>query len=64
MGNLISINEYIEYKNKIDALEQRVLELEQKVFLGYENVNGRLVKEPEITNFLPTPIPKKEKQKL
>ena len=61
MGNLISINEYIEYKNKIDALEQRVLELEQKVFLGYENVNGRLVKESENTNFLPTPIPKKRK---
>tara|TARA_B100000900_G_scaffold317383_1_gene276408 strand:+ start:157 stop:348 length:192 start_codon:yes stop_codon:yes gene_type:complete len=60
MGNVISINEYIEYKNKIDALEQRVLELEQKVFLGYENVNGRLVKESENTNFLPTPIPKKE----
>jgi len=61
MGNIISINEYIEYKNKIDALEQRVLELEQKVFLGYENVNGRLVKESENTNFLPTPIPKKRK---
>lgn len=61
MGNLISTNEYIEYKNKIDALEQRVLELEQKVFLGYENVNGRLVKESENTNFLPTPIPKKRK---
>ena len=61
MGNLISTNEYIEYKNKIDALEQRVLELEQKVFLGYENVNGRLVKESENTDLLPTPIPKKRK---
>tara|TARA_B100000287_G_scaffold421529_1_gene462336 strand:- start:68 stop:256 length:189 start_codon:yes stop_codon:yes gene_type:complete len=61
MGNLISTNEYIEYKNKIDELEQRVLELEQKVFLGYENVNGRLVKESENTNFLPTSIPKKRK---
>ena len=61
MGNIISINEYIEYKNKIDALEQRVLELEQTVFFGYENVTGRLVNESENTNFLPTPIPKKRK---
>ena len=52
MGNSISTNEYIEYKNKINSLEQRVLELEQKVFIGYVNVNGRLVKESEITNFL------------
>ena len=61
MGNLISTNEYIEYKNKIDTLERRVLELEQKVFIGYINVDGRLVQESEMTHFLPTPIPRKKK---
>ena len=55
MGNVISINEYIEYKNKINLLEKRVLELEQKVFIGYINIDGRLVKESDITNFLSVP---------
>ena len=62
MGNSISTNEYIEYKNKINLLEQRVLELEQKVFIGYVNVNGRLVRESDITNFLSTPHHKLKKQ--
>ena len=62
MGNTISSSsDYTEYKNKIDALERRVLELEQKVFIGYVNVDGRLVQESEITKLLPTPIPKKRK---
>lgn len=54
MGNTISSSDYTEYKNKIDALEQRVLELEQKVFIGYVNVDGRLVQESEIKHFLHT----------
>ncbi len=63
MGNLISTNEYIEYKNKIDMLEQRVLELEQKVFIGYVNVDGRLVQESEITHFLHTQRKLKDQDK-
>lgn len=55
MGNIVSTNEYIEYKNKINLLEKRVLELEQKVFIGYINIDGRLVKESDITNFLSVP---------
>lgn len=44
MGNIYSSRQIEEYKHKIEDLEKRVLELEQKVFLGYDNVNGFLVK--------------------
>ena len=44
MGNTISTKTYDEYKNKIEHLEKRVLELEQKVFLNYDNIDGKLIK--------------------
>lgn len=49
MGNIYSSHQIKEYKEKIEDLEKRVLELEQKVFLGYDSVNGILVKRTENT---------------
>ena len=43
MGNIYSSPEIQEYQKKIQSLEKRVLELEQKVFLGYDNINGKLI---------------------
>jgi len=43
MGNIYSSHEIQEYQKKIESLEKRVLELEQKVFLGYDVVNGKLI---------------------
>ena len=47
MGNNISKTTLNEYKEKIDDLEKRILELEQKVFLNYDNIDGKLVKSKE-----------------
>ena len=43
MGNIYSSSEIKEYKRKIESLETRVLELEQKVFLGYDVNGGKIV---------------------
>lgn len=48
MGNIYSSRQIEEYKHKIEDLEKRVLELEQKIFLGYDNVNGFLVKRQNV----------------
>jgi hypothetical protein len=50
MGNIYSSHQIEEYKQKIEDLEKRVLELEQKVFLGYDSVNGMLVKRQDLNN--------------
>lgn len=47
MGNIYSFPEIKEYQRKIDDLDKRVLELEQKVFLGYDSIDGILVKRTE-----------------
>ena len=47
MGNIYSSPQIKEYQKKIDNLDKRVLELEQKVFLGYDNIDGILVKKSE-----------------
>jgi hypothetical protein len=47
MGNNISKTTLTEYKDKIDDLEKRILELEQKVFLNYDIIDGKLVKSKE-----------------
>ena len=51
MGNNISKTTFTEYKEKIDDLEKRILELEQKVFLNYDNIDGKLVKSKEQTKY-------------
>ena len=38
MGNIYSSPQIKEYQQKIEDLDKRVLELEQKVFLGYDNI--------------------------
>jgi cell division septum initiation protein DivIVA len=50
MGNIYSSHQIEEYKQKIEDLEKRVLELEQKVFLGYDSVNGMLVKRQDLND--------------
>jgi cell division septum initiation protein DivIVA len=50
MGNIYSSHQIEEYKQKIEDLEKRVLELEQKVFLGSDSVNGMLVKRQDLNN--------------
>ena len=50
MGNIYSSRQIEEYKHKIEDLEKRVLELEQKVFIGYDNVNGFLVKRQNVND--------------
>ena len=52
MGNIYSSHQIEEYKRKIEDLEKRVLELEQKVFLGYDSVNGMLVKRQDFKFFI------------
>ena len=47
MGNIYSSPQIKEYQQKIEDLDKRVLELEQKVFLGYDNIDGILVKKSE-----------------
>ena len=47
MGNIYSSPQIKEYQQKIENLDKRVLELEQKVFLGYDNIDGILVKKSE-----------------
>ena len=47
MGNIYSSPQIKEYQKKIEDLDKRVLELEQKVFLGYDNIDGILVKKSE-----------------
>lgn len=47
MGNIYSSLQIKEYQQKIEDLDKRVLELEQKVFLGYDNIDGILVKKSE-----------------
>lgn len=50
MGNIYSSHQIEEYKQKIEDLEKRVLELEQKVFLGYDSVNGMLIKRQDLND--------------
>lgn len=62
MGNIYSSPEIKEYKRKIESLETRVLELEQKVFLGYDVIGRKIIfqNDPKENNSLLTNSVKKE----
>ena len=49
MGGLFSCPDYDEHEIRMNDFEKRILELEQRVFLGYtKDKQGNLIPEPKI----------------
>ena len=49
MGNLFSYPDYDENEKRMNEFERRILELEQRVFLGlYKDKRGNLIHDPNI----------------